>query len=362
MKVCYVLLAMAGVVAASSALAGVDDAAMGQCPFGSFAGTGFVVENASPDDPANWARGTVNGVPGLGWYDLCTSDEAGQSSPYRRKTTGLMTYVETWDQPQTLGTVMVASAAKERPTAGNIYVKMSGDSDANDPNSWTYVENFNDLTKVGDINFYDINRTGVYGVKIEVTGGDDTYCQIGSIGFYAERFVDVAYGMETFCSKDPAPGTMNMTDRNIGNASDFAFDTIGTGSGEQYVGVNFGEEKRIQGLLISTSAFGDQYAWKNFDVQAWVYVDDLGDYGWVTLGQASQASNTDLYWVDFGEGGVETSKIQLYGCVGDEDNGNHPDGKRISAIMAFEVVPPIPEPATMVLLALGGLAILRRRR
>jgi len=338
----YYLLVVASLLLTVPAMA----AAMGQCPFNSLAGTGAITQNAN-------ARGNLDGVTGLGWFDLCTSDVAGQSTPYRAMGTEFMTYTETWDQPQTLGTVMIASPTVERSTAGTIYVKTSPDPEA----PYVPVCDFNEAQ--GKLGFYDVNRTGVYGVKIEVNQksiGAGDYYQIGSIGLYEERFVDVAYGMATIGSVNAAQ-LGNMTDHDIGNSSRFTSQTIGSdATGQQYVGVSLGQDKLIQGLLIETSAYGDNSAWKNFDVQVFVDVTGEGEYDWVTLGRASQDSLTDLYWVDFGPGGVLTSAVRLYGDV---DGGNHPDGKLISAIMAFEVVP---EPATMTLLVLGGLSLLRRRR
>jgi len=335
-------MVLAGMLLAGPATA----ATMGQCPFGSFAGTGAITQNAQ-------ARGDAGGGTGFGWFDLGTSDLSGGSTPYLAAGGDFMTYIETWEQPQTLGTIMVASAVTERSTAGSIYAKTSADGE------YEWVCDFDEA--LGKLGFYDVNLTGVYGVKVEVNqegiksnGETDGYYQIGSIGFYADRFVDVASGKATI-SNLASPG--NMTDYDLGNATRYTSNSIGADGDDQWVGVNLGEAALVQGLLIETSVFGDSWAWKNFDVQVYVDVTGDGDCDWVTLGRAAQASNTDLYWVDFGDG-VFTSAVRLFGSL-DGDSPNHPDGKLISAIMVFTAVP---EPATMSLLALGGLALLRRRK
>jgi len=324
----------------------ISPAAMGaisvQSPFFNFAGSGVVDENSDGFShgwsPTNMGNGSGN-APYRWRYD-----RADNNTVYTE-----MTYTETWAEAQVLGTILLVSPLDQsRNSVGNMYVATVANPQ---PSDWVLVDSFDLLTNSWAL--FDINRTNVYGVKIEVTGGDTqvpidhlNYAyQIGSIGFFAERMTDVAFGKPTIAS-DGVTSKGNMTAWRLVNDNNNATGRFFGNGPDQYVGVDFQGGVQLQGLLVDTCSYSG-YEFGHFDVQ--VYRNG----GWVSLGTAIQPTGDDMIWIDFGPGGEYAEQVRLFG----DASGPH-GGRIINGIMAFAVVP---EPATMSLLALGGLALLRRR-
>ena len=322
----------------------------GQSPFDRFAGTGTVKQNAT-----HVGGGNLNG---LGWYVGSTSaiyvrhadakDEFGNSVDY-------MYYRETWTTARDLGTLMVAAPGyignqSYGGASGELWVQREQGGE------FTKLESFRFSVDPFTMDFFAVNQKNIYGVEIRVTDGTEPgYHQVGAIEFFTdsiENFANVAFGKDAFYS----PGSKqrgSVTDGTY-SASNDSFYGI-AGQKEQYVGVDFGGDFLLKGLLINTCMYTG-YEWENFDVQY-----RLGEYeddseGWIPWGRATADRTVgDMYWVSFGDG-VEASQVRLYGSAA---GGNDPAGKIINQIWAFGA--PVPEPMTMTLLALGGLALLRRR-
>jgi len=141
---------------------------------------------------------------------------------------------------------------------------------------------------------------------------------------------------------------------------------------ENYVGVVFNEVVAVEALRISVTEGLDTYRWLNFDVQVQVTVGG----GWETIGRADQVLSEDgKLWTDqvnkvdtrylwIAMDGMEIAGVRLYGADDGESIGNNPRdmGGRFLAELQVWSGPPVPEPAAMTLLALGGLAMLRRRK
>ena len=322
-------IVLAGLLMASQAV--VADFFPGQSPFVNFQGSGLVEHNAD-----GYGEGFAAG---------CMRNSYAYA-PWCLYGSGYLTYTETWDQAQVLGTLLLISPLDQyRSSAGNVYV-------ARDPQAgnWELVDTFDMAGNMWGL--HDLNETSVYGVRIEVNGVDMAFgnaYQIGGIGFFAERLTDVAYGKPTIApegiegtlSSNQWPGSYgNMTNWNLANANGERF--LGTGN-NQYVGVDFETGIQLQGLLISTCTDAP-YAFGNFDVQV------FRNGGWDSLGGAVQPYGDDLFWIDFGLEGEYAEQVRLFGNA---------DNKVVYGIMAFAVVP---EPATMSLLVVGGLALLRRRK
>ena len=163
-----------------------------------------------------------------------------------------------------------------------------------------------------------------------------------------------------------------------------------------YAGVVFDTPVIVDALRFDLGMWSDQWRWTNFDLEVrYGYGDPDADASWTFVGQANIASN--FYWV--GMGGMEVTGVRLIGRNNDhfdpevpysqygnnpgfnsdprylylidpEDsryNPNHTSSPFINTLIVSEMqvwgrMPVVPEPATMSLLALGGLAMLRRRR
>jgi len=333
MRTC--VLALAGLLVMGPAA--MADFLPGQSPFFNFAGSGSVAYN-SDGYHAGWSPTSMH--------------NAVDHSPYRWFSSGgYLTYTETWDQAQTLTTMLLVSPlGQRRGSSGTIYVATTANPTEDD---WAQADTFAFNVADSAWQLYDIGMTGVYGVRIEVTGGDvnDTpnAYQIGSIGFYAEQLTDIAYGKPTIVTEGLA-GTLsggntwgsvgNMTSGSLLNVNGDRF--YGTGD-NQYVGVNFGAGIQLQGLLIDTCSYHG-YEFNNFDVQV------FRNGGWDSLGMTAFSTGDEMIWIDFGPEGEYAEQVRFFGNAND---------KVVNGIMAFAVVP---EPMTMSLLTLGGLALLRRRR
>jgi len=341
MKTCGIVLT--ALLVAGPALAGFT---ANQSPFTVLTGTGNVVSNVE-----NFAN----------WSDKNPFSNGGENgnAPYRRRvelgddpanpqlpTYSCLSYIETWSKAQTLGTILLVSPLgnQDRSSVGTLYVatvQNPGDDD------WVKL---NDFDQTSSWELYNVGMTGVYGVKVEVTGGDyarsldhkDYAYQIGSIWFFEEQLEDVAKGKPTISSN----GSGNMTSWSLANNESRFY----ANAPDQHIGVEFtktpGEGVQLQGLLIDTCGY-DAYRFDDFAVQ--VYRNG----GWHTLGTAVQPAGEDLIWIDFGPKGEYAEQVRLFG------NTASAYGKIVNGIMAFEVV--VPEPMTLTLLATGGLAMLRRR-
>ncbi|MCL2701801.1 MAG: PEP-CTERM sorting domain-containing protein [Phycisphaerae bacterium] len=332
---------LAGVFVMSPAVAAALPGVGGACPFGLFTERGAIVQNAVNDSGIAF--------PNSDWYDHSTD-----GGPYlgRGKDVGYLYYQETWTTARDLGAVMIATPGYRRygsdGASGEIWVQLEQGGE------WTKFESFDVAScSLGFFGVAQQDVKSVYGVEVRVFDTKGTsHFQVGSIAFFEqsiENFVNVAAGKPCFDTNGPLASNL-MTDGLYDSTKDpTLFCTVG-GLAEEFVGVDFGGVVHLQGLLIETCAAQGQYDWRNFDVQYYL------DGEWITFGRAN-VSGGDLYWVDFGDEGVLAEKIRLYGSVA---GGNAPPrDKFISEIMAFAV---IPEPATMTLLALGGMALLRRRR
>jgi len=166
----------------------------------------------------------------------------------------------------------------------------------------------------------------------------------------ATRDVANAYGAKAIGTPTSAPwGPENLFDGlDWGSGTYWRDDT----AGEHYCGVVFDSPVTVAGIRfnLDTSNNFSLHSWKDFDLQVllpggnWENPAD-----WQTVGTA--AATDPFYWVDMGN--MEVLGIRCY--------GDDPDAVRIIAEMQVWSGA-IPEPVTMSLLALGGLALLRRRK
>jgi len=160
--------------------------------------------------------------------------------------------------------------------------------------------------------------------------------------------IDVREG--AYIVKDGAPNTDSRTTFISGRPGAPRFD--GPSSGQQYVTLMLEEETIIQHLRLIAEDDGQRIAEfriQYLDGDEWKVVPDYD------FGQFDKFSVADY---------VLNIPIATKGLRLDIKDPSTNGGDNHLRLWAFEVfsTPPVPEPATMALLALGGLAMLRRRR
>ena len=215
---------------------------------------------------------------------------------------------------------------------------------------------------------YKLDEIAYNGVEIESVNGTGTgHHRLSRVDFLTENpGVNLAefaplfnpanptynqYGAAAIGTIDPAHAarTANrLFDYGDSNDTNWRNDNDGI----HYAGVIFESPVTVAALRLNLDTANDfnAHSWKNFDLQVLIAGGDWmipGD--WITVGQVTATSA--FYWVDMG--GVEVSGIRCY---------SEGAAVRIMSEIMVWSGPPVPEPATMTLLALGGLAMLRRRK
>ena len=209
------------------------------------------------------------------------------------------------------------------------------------------------------------------------------YRRLGHVEFLAKDPGDnLAFGATTAGPSGPYGAmAIGTTTGNVNPAALFdGWNTSSTRwrangvSAEHFTGVVFDSPVVIDALRIEfdTSA-GSGWKWSNFDLLVRNEENE-----WIFVGRASQSAmemgsgHNDMFtWINMG--GMTVTGVMLYGANAPDDNftpaygtagGNNPamvgGGKILAQLQVWGHA--VPEPATMSLLALGGLALLRRRK
>jgi len=124
-----------------------------------------------------------------------------------------------------------------------------------------------------------------------------------------------------------------------------------TAANSAYVYFTFDDAVTLDACIIAGGNGAANEYLRDFSIQYFNYTE--GEW----MNALEITGNTDLVFQRGFDRAGTSDLWRLYVAL-----GNPSGGTRISEIMLFGEIPPIPEPATMGLLALGGLAVLRRRK
>jgi len=326
------------------------------------------VQAASLGNPFNIAgTGTVTGNSGGGGTSyLNWTDENIRGSHFEpASSTEYPTREERWETKQPIGSFLFD--ATDRCFGGDILVDITGNG------SYELLTRFVmdscDSSKLVDVSA-DPRSAGVYGVKVVINNAcGENHFQIGEMAMFTFPLTNLALGATTVASG--GSGGHSGSGSSIGSLTDMDLNTRWRADNNDevnWIGFTMPDEQTIdvRGIRVSSgSRDHGGYGWHNYAVQVtydgdeWEFLlDAAGD---IFLANANP--NTSVNWVDFGQTLTGVRGIRIYGSdeLGNNPvNLSNPDGGWIvEEILAYGA--PIPEPATMSLLVLGGLALWRRR-
>ena len=206
----------------------------------------------------------------------------------------------------------------------------------------------------------------VRSVQVAVKGGDFTNVTVLAGGILTNQSAAANVHMIKSVAGDILSGS--NTDSIIDG--DFWSSWIAPADQETtWVGIaTAGNTFDADGIRVIAGYYGQgNVAWQGYAVQVtydgseWVTL--LDNDGNVFRGIMDPDMIVDhgqqINWIDFGQTLTGLMGIRLYG---DGETGTIANATGVSEVFAYTWAPTVPEPATMILLALGGLAMLRRRK
>jgi len=235
-------------------------------------------------------------------------------------------------------------------------------------------------TQVWDLGQFTNTVTFANITNALVVGARDPYSRIGHSQFFAkDPGVNLAAGATT----TGVVNALGVTATAIGTGANphgmfDGLDCADNGFGvpiwranpnldTNFVGVTFDGVVTVDALRVSLTDGLGGHRWLNFDVQVQYTVGG----GWDTIGRADtvvgegktlwtdvNGVDTRYLWIDLG--GMEIAGVRLFGSDATGNNPKANDGLFLVELQVWSGA--IPEPVTMSLLALGGLALLRRRK
>jgi len=293
---------------------------------------------------------TINiaGTGAVSGYGATSFINGASNGTYSLSASAPLVYKETWDTPQDISGFMLNGSA--RTFGGTIMVATTLGGPCDTP-----LAIFAGIERESLI--LNAPAQGVYGIEIVFDWGynsptDGGCYQFGQLAILSSprSLANLASGMTTVNGGFYNTGyNGSVTDSSLG-ADEWRAQS---GLSENWVGFEVPDDGTVDIThlyVVGGPRHGSVYMWRDFEVQ----VKQNGVWS-DTLIRVNVAAGLDTCWIDLGEE-MTVQGVRIYGSTA---GGNNYD-VIMSEIMAFNFS--IPEPATMSLLALGGLAMLRRRK
>jgi len=262
-------------------------------------------------------------------------------------------YYILWEDIQTVRSIrwVGSSADSSRLVTAFTLWSLNDDADPENPASWTKIGDYN-VPEAQKHTYLIVLPADIQTQAIKLSYTDQNRPITGEFELYNQDMTPLA--VTVTASPSLHGGVNDAIDGNMLTS----YGSAGLNGGPGFMELDLGSEQEVGGLRICFRRQGDFYAVPEaFTIQAWDA--DANDWSSDLLADVTGwDANTEVFWLDLPEG-FTTQKIRLN--VTEPRTRPNVSGGAFG-IHEFALYAPVPEPATMTLLALGGLALLRRNR
>jgi len=261
-----------------------------------------------------------------------------------------------WDDSRTVQSArwMSTFADTQRGLSSFTLWSLNDGADPEVPASWTKLGDYGDFDNPSSIKlYYEVVLPQAITTKAIKLSYTDQYRPLtGEFEIYSRDMTRLA---TTISDASPSRGD-SLTDKALDGTVFTRYGSEGLGNGPGFMDFDLGGEQAVGALQIYFSIQGGYYAApESFVIQAWN--DDDGEWtdvrtvtDWPAMGL--------IYSLDL-DTAVVTEKIRL-NVTGPRASSNYADGS-FGVSEFYLYAPVVPEPVTLSLLTIGGLALLRRR-